>query len=649
MSVNKTKLQILLIEDRIEDADLVRIYLKHAGLKHQLHHADSLYEGFQLVEELEDVDVVLLDLSLPDSHGFKTLTKFRERYTHLPIVVLTGLDDDTVGNQAIKAGAQDYLVKGKFESDLLVRVIRYSMQRFKAQISLEQYAQKLAHSERRILEAQEMAHFGNWEMDVVNNQMKWSDEVYRIFGHQPGSIQPSLSDYMGYVHPEDRQRVENAFGEVMKNAQLQRIQYRIVIGGAQIKYLVNQLKVQYDEDTQNILLVGALQDVTEHIESQQLRAEKNLLDKNAQKREEMLADMSFNIRTPLSSVLNLSYLLENTALSRQQREYIVNLQEAITDLSTSVNNLLNFSVLSADNVQVEVVEFEVTDLIQRVFQAAKLKADQADVTLKQVIPDALQERRLQGDINKLNQVLYNLVMASLEDSEAGSSVTIEVNLSGKGEASEVTFTVKNTAKGIPTLKQDFLYASEDRLAMMLNAHDQDRTLIGYAIVNKLVRTMGGHIDVSAQLKGNRFSIALPLPIIDPASLALEAAPSQPLRILLVEDNFLNQLATRKVLSTWSDLVTVDIASNGLIGVEKVRAHTYDLILMDLQMPVMNGYDASAKIRETHTTPIVALSAGWSHQEAERMRRSGINDSLAKPFKPEQLYEKIMLALHRHQA
>lgn len=649
MSVNKTKLQILLIEDRIEDADLVRIYLKHAGLKHQLHHVDSLFEGFQFVEKSETVDLVLLDLSLPDSHGFKTLTRFRERFTHLPVVVLTGLDDETTGNQAIKAGAQDYLVKGKFESDLLVRVIRYSMQRFKAQISLEQYAQKLAQSEKRILEAQEMAHFGNWEMDVVTNRMKWSDEVYRIFGHQPGSIQPALSDYMGYVHPEDRQKVEDAFAEVMKNAQLTRIQYRVVVGGAQIKYLVNQLKVQHDEATQDFLLVGALQDVTEHIESQQLRAEKNLSDKNAQKREEMLADMSFNIRTPLSSILNLSYLLENTALSRQQREYIVNLQEAITDLSTSVNNLLNFSVLSADNVQVEAVEFEVTDLVQRVFQAAKLKADQADVTLQQGIADSLLDRRLVGDINKINQVLYNLVMASIEDSEAGSAITVEVAPKGKGEITEVVFTVKNAAKGIPTLKQDFLYAGEDRLAMMLNAHDEDRSLIGYAIVNKLVRTMGGHIDVNAQLKANRFAIILPLTVVDPATLVLDAAPSQPLRILLVEDNFLNQLATRKVLSTWSDLVTVDIASNGLIGVEKVRAHTYDLILMDLQMPVMNGYDASAKIRETHSTPIIALSAGWSHQEAERMRRCGINDSLAKPFKPEQLYEKIMLALHRHQA
>lgn len=649
MSINTTKLQILLIEDRIEDADLVRIYLKHAGLKHQLYHVESLYEGFQLVEERPDMDVVLLDLSLPDSHGFKTLTKFRERYTHLPVVVLTGLDDDTVGNQAIKAGAQDYLVKGKFESDLLVRVIRYSMQRFKAQISLEQYASKLAQSERRILEAQEMAHFGNWEMDVVTNQMKWSDEVYRIFGHQPGSIRPSLSDYMNYVHPEDRNKVEDTFGEVMKNAQLLRIQYRVVIGGAQIKYLVNQLKVHYDETTETILLVGALQDVTEHIESQQLRAEKNLQDKNAQKREEMLADMSFNIRTPLSSILNLSYLLENTTLSRQQREYLVNLQEAITDLSTSVNNLLNFSVLSAGDVAVESAEFEVQELIQRVFQAAKLKADQADVTLQSTLAETLQERRILGDINKINQVLYNLVIASLEDSEAGSTVLLEVGTKGKGDATEVVFTVKNTAKGITTLKQDLLYAGEDRLAMMLNAHDQDRSLIGYAIVNKLVRIMQGHIDVSAQLKGNRFEVRLPLALVDPAALVLETAPTQPLRILLVEDNFLNQLATRKVLSTWSDLVTVDIASNGLIGVEKVRAHGYDLILMDLQMPVMNGYDASIKIRETHTTPIIALSAGWSHQEAERMRRSGINDSLAKPFKPEQLYEKIMLALHHHLA
>ena len=122
------------------------------------------------------------------------------------------------------------------------------------------------------------------------------------------------------------------------------------------------------------------------------------------------------------------------------------------------------------------------------------------------------------------------------------------------------------------------------------------------------------------------------------------APDEPLKILLVEDHFLNQMATKKLLMNWSPFVTVDIAENGLIGVEKYKAHGYDLILMDLQMPVMNGFDATARIREKSIVPIIALTATASKQEADRCFEIGMNDYVSKPFKPNELYMKIMNAL-----
>ena len=121
-------------------------------------------------------------------------------------------------------------------------------------------------------------------------------------------------------------------------------------------------------------------------------------------------------------------------------------------------------------------------------------------------------------------------------------------------------------------------------------------------------------------------------------------PEVPLKILLVEDHFLNQIATKKVLTTWSDLVTVDIAENGLIRVEKYREHGYDLILMDIQMPVMGGIEATQKIREKSLVPIIALTANSSKQEAEKCKEAGINDYVSKPFKPLDLYSKIMAQL-----
>ena len=639
---SKEKTQILIIEDNPGDAHLVRIYLKEVGLKHDLHHAESFYEGQAIADE-KHIDLVLLDLSLPDSHGFKTLSNFIKRFSNIPIIVLTGLNDEVVGNQAIKAGAQDYLVKGQFESNLLGRVIRYSLQRFKTQQSLEQYAQKLGQSEKRFMEAQEMAHFGNWEMDIVTNEMKWSEEVYRIFGFHPNSLRPTLSDYLGYVHSEDKTLVEDTFSAVIKNGQLQKIEYKVIIGGSKIKHLVNQVKIQYDEETERILLVGALQDITEHIISRKLTEEKNISDKAFEVKEQILEDMSFHIRTPLSSVLNLSFLIENTGLSRQQREYIDNLKDAINDLSISVNNLMNFSVLVSNKVKLEETQFKLEDIFQSVKQVVQIKADNKNISLDFITEKDVADRFI-GDSNKLNQIVYNLLDNAIKFSNDNGKVSVKVE-KVKEENGEITlrFTFKDNGIGIPRHKIKDLLEAED---LLFQSYDDDnQKKLGLAIVNKLIKSMSGQINIeSRENHGSKFSVEIPFKAVKVAKRTTASKPNNPLRILLVEDHFLNQLATKRVLTTWSDLVTVDIAENGLVGVEKMRAHRYDLILMDLQMPVMNGFDATTKIRETSNIPIIALSANSSHQEAEKTSAVGMNDYLAKPFKPVALYEKIMITL-----
>ena len=163
-----------------------------------------------------------------------------------------------------------------------------------------------------------------------------------------------------------------------------------------------------------------------------------------------------------------------------------------------------------------------------------------------------------------------------------------------------------------------------------------------AIVSKLVEIMKGTFTIeSKESKGTVFNIELPINIVKPINLQPGDAPETPLKILLVEDHFLNQIATKKVLTTWSDKITVDIAENGLVGVEKYREHGYDLILMDMQMPVMNGLDASKKIREKSQVPIIALTANSSKQEADKCYSAGINAYMSKPFKPQDLYANIM--------
>ena len=640
---SRDKIQILNIEDNKGDANLLKIYLKSAGLRYDLHWSDTFYEGVEIAEE-KRIDLVLLDLSLPDSHGFKTLTNFMAKFPKIPVIVMTGLSDEIIGNQSIKAGAQDYLVKGQFDSNLLGRVIRYSMQRHKAQQKLEQYAKNLSVSERRYIEAQEMAHFGNWEMDIVTNEMHWTDEVYRIFGYEIQSISPVFSDYLNFIHPEDREKFEDAYNEVLKDGQLKKLEYRIIVSGRKIKYLSNQIKVYYDDVEGKTLLVGAIQDISDIKLSQDLMIEKNLSERTSKIKEEILEDLGFHIRTPLSSLVNLSFLMENTKTPDQVMEYVDGLKLSINDLSVAVNNLLNFSILLSEKVKVEENQFKVQELTQRIQQVFKLKADEKNINLNIRIFDNVPETLI-GDVNKINQVIYNLMDNAIKYTDEGGTVNLKLICNDvKSDEIKLFIIVEDTGIGMDKMLVEELMNSGQLLAV--NYDEEKKTGLGLSIVTKLTEKMGGTVNIESQPSvGSKFAIDLPIKVAFIKKRQGEDKPTAPLKILLVEDHFLNQIATKKVLTTWSDFVKVDIAENGLVGFEKVRAYRYDLILMDLQMPVMNGFQSTEKIREYNKDiPIIALTANSSSQEADKAKEIGMNEYMSKPFKPQDLYAKIMSVL-----
>ncbi|NNE29611.1 MAG: response regulator, partial [Saprospiraceae bacterium] len=256
------KINILLIEDNPGDVGLLMIQLKESSVRHELFQATSFFDGSNICKN-NKIDLVLLDLSLPDSTGFKTLSSFLEKNPGIPVIVLTGINNEIVGNQAIKAGAQDFLVKGQFDGKLLGRSIRYSLQRYKTQLKLEETARVLSQAEKRYVEAQEMARFGNWSMDIVSNKMEWTNEVFRMFGFHPNSIEPTLSDYLSYVHMEDKPRVEAFFEKTTQDAEQHDLEHRIVVDGRNIRHVVIRAKVNYEDADGKILLVGAIQDITD--------------------------------------------------------------------------------------------------------------------------------------------------------------------------------------------------------------------------------------------------------------------------------------------------------------------------------------------------------------------------------------------------
>ncbi len=641
-----TKINLLLIEDNPGDVNLIKIQLSESSVRHELLLANNFFDGSDICTNKE-VDLVLLDLSLPDSTGFKTLSTFLAKFPKLPVIVLTGVNNEIVGNQAVKAGAQDFLVKGQFDGKLLGRSIRYSLHRYKTQIKLEETAKTLAMSEKRFVEAQEMANFGNWEMDIVSNEMKWTNEVFRIFGFHPNSISPSLSDYISYVHLEDRTKVESFFELATKDGKQHKLEHRLVIEGRNIRHVIIQAKVNFEEINGKILLVGALQDITERKISEQLIVEKNYNQKTSKIKEEVLTDLGFHIRTPLSSIINLTYLLENVQAADQQKEYIDGLKTSVDDLSLMIDNLLNFSFLVADKIEVENQEIKLDSFLGSIDRLLKIKSDNLKVKINYLIEGEVPEK-IKSDADKLTQIVINLASYLIQNSKEGAKINIKTTFHSEldSDQSSLNFQFETPSTELTDVEISDLLNSESLLEKYYENPDKElKKALGFAIVMKLIKVLNGTLEIDSKaVSGTTYNWSIPVSKIRKRNAFVGEKPDLPIKILLVEDHFLNQIATKKVLTTWSKYVSVDIAENGLVGVEKFREHGYDIILMDLQMPIMGGIEASSKIREISSVPIIALTAHSSKQESENCQKAGINEYLSKPFRPEDLYEKIMGAI-----
>jgi PAS domain S-box-containing protein len=644
----REKINILLIEDNPGDVDLIRLYMQDAGFKdnYELFDAETLFEGMQIIERTE-IDIVLLDRSLPDTsqNPRDTLKRYLNGAQNIPVIMMTGLNNDIVGQQAVKAGAQDFLIKGQFDGKLLGRVIRFSMERFKEMQKLEETKRELTLSEQRFAKAQQLAGFGNWEMDLISNEMTWHDEIFRIFGFHPNGISTGLSDFLSFVHFEDKDGVENFFDKVIKDGKKDKIEYRVVVDGKSIKWLEVHAQVVHYDLTGRTVLAGSCQDITERKLSEQMMVEQNISRQTTAIKDEALQEMSFHIRTPLSSIVNLLYLMENTTVSPQQRELVEGLKTSVDDLSLMISNMLNFSMLVSQKLKAEDEEFPIKDFMQSVRKIIQIKADNAKIKLEFSFGEELPEKVV-ADSKKITQIIYNLIDHATRHTPTGSRLSITMNIVSVEK--QTIFQIRTAYTGkILTLPQIRELMEENKILETFknDATDGDKQQLALAIVGKLVKILRGSFNISN--KGNdttTFEVDIPIKAV--RMQAHDAStPDAPMRILLVEDHFLNQMATKRLLTSWSPYVSVDIAENGMIAVEKFRAHGYDLILMDLQMPVMNGFDATLRIREkSKQVPIIALTATASKQEADRCFEAGMNDYVAKPFKPQELYIAIMKAV-----
>ena len=375
-------------------------------------------------------------------------------------------------------------------------------------------------------------------------------------------------------------------------------------------------------------------------------------EKSSQAKSEFLSTMSHEIRTPMNAVIGMTNLLIMGNPRPDQKDNLDILKFSANNLLALVNDVLDFNKIESGKVVFENIKFNLVELMQNVCGGQRLKAEEKGLNFILEIDDSLRNREFFGDPTRLTQIVFNLISNAIKFTHKGNVWVKVTELEDRHNTVTVDFAVKDTGIGIEKENLEAIFEPFTQESIT-TTRQYGGTGLGLAIVKRLLELQGLQMSVESQPGvGSEFSFNLEFPVstetgteqTDKQTPILNGTEgTNGLRVLIAEDNLVNVMLMKKLFSKWG--ITPTIAENGERAVEIAGYGNFDIILMDLQMPVMNGFDAAIEIRKIRdpkkaNTPIIALTASALFDIKERVFSSGMNDYVSKPFKPDELREKM---------
>ena len=375
--------------------------------------------------------------------------------------------------------------------------------------------------------------------------------------------------------------------------------------------------------------------------------EKDMAIRSAQFKQQFLANMSHEIRTPLNAVVGMTNLLIDKNPREEQMRYLSAMRKASYNLLHIINDILDISKIEAGKIEIEAIDFAIEECVDVVYQTLHLKAEEQKTILHYTIGDDV-PKWLKGDPTRLTQILTNLIGNAIKFTPEDGAIDVIVTKESGEDPAWIKFAVQDTGIGI----------APDQLHKVFESFSQESsdttrkfggTGLGLTISKQLVELQGGSLHVnSTKGKGTTFWFLIPYnrgQEVKKITKADYASFDKKLTVLLAEDQPMNQMVAVDTLEDLFPGITIDIANNGQEAVDKAQEKAYNLIFMDVHMPLKDGYTATREIRDGNginsKSPILALTANAVKEEIDKCLESGMNKHLAKPFDPAVLRQTVI--------
>jgi PAS domain S-box-containing protein len=469
--------------------------------------------------------------------------------------------------------------------------------------------------------------------------------VSKIFGYETDEmVGKKISSFLPVADKDNFEKVY--LSNIIENKKATGI-FRVVKKDGELIYILynNFLK---EEKGKEPYVIGFAVDITERVKAEnELKLAKKTMEQLALSKQNFLANMSHEIRTPMNAIIGMSNQLNKTTLLPKQQFYLNTIQTAADNLLVIINDILDISKMEAGKLSIEKIGFEPKSVFRRALQVMLHKAEEKGIALTNSVYDKKIAEILIGDPYRINQILLNLISNAIKFTEHGS-VDLQCTIKDNS-ASMQTLSIKIIDTGIG-MDKDF----SKKIFEKFQQEDESTTRkfggtgLGMSICKDLVELMQGTIAVdSTKGKGTTVLFELPMQIGSitdinkEEKLEINNTALKGLKILVVDDNEMNRILATTILNNFD--IKNSEATNGLKAIELIESEDFDLVLMDVQMPIMDGLEATKKIRskpEFKNLPIIALTALAVKGDEELIIAAGMNDYISKPFKEERLIEVI---------